>query len=170
MPLPDTQAPALSVSLISGDRWTLSERTPETFSVIVFYRGKHCPLCRNYLVSVQDHIEAFAELGAEIVAVSMDSQERASAAAGEWGLDRLALGYGLDEATARAWGLYLSEARPGSDEPARFSEPGLMVVRADGRILFSATQSAPFTRPPMAELAGGLRFVLDNAYPARGTL
>ncbi len=167
---PRTRPPVLNVSLLSGGNWNVAERKPDSFQVIVFYRGKHCPICKSYLQRVQDHLGQFEELGAELVAISMDTRERARASAEEWGLDRLPVGYGMSEETARAWGLYISSARPGSQEPDVFSEPGLVVLRANGEVFFVEVQSAPFTRPPMDQLISGLKFVLENDYPARGDL
>ncbi len=170
MILPRQPAPALSVPLLSGSDFTLAERRPRTFSILVFYRGKHCPICKGYLTQVQDHLERAESIGAEITALSMDSAERARSSAAEWGLERLAIGYALPERTARDWGLYISSARPGTQEPAVFSEPGLFVIRPDLTVFFVQTQSAPFTRPPIDQLLNGLEFVLKNDYPARGDL
>ena len=170
MPLPDTQAPALSFPLLSGGTWTLADQTPENFTIIVFYRGKHCPICKTYLKEIDALTDQAAADGIGIVAVSMDNQERAQATLDEIETYNLTIGYGLDQATARAWDLYISAGRPDTAEPEVFSEPGLFVVRADGRIFFAQTQSAPFTRPDFTKLLGGLKFVLDKGYPARGTL
>jgi len=167
---PRTRPPELSVPLVSGGEWSAAGRRPEAFSVIVFYRGKHCPICRGYLQSIEAALDDIAGIGAGILAVSMDTEERARASAEEWEITSLPLGYAMSEATARAWGLYISSARPGSAEPARFSEPGLVVTRPDGTLFFVQVQSAPFTRPAIDQLVGGLRFVTENDYPARGDL
>lgn len=170
MMIPRETAPALSVPLIGGGHFTLADAAPDAFTVVIFYRGKHCPLCRKYLGSVQEQLDAAGAQGVEVVAVSMDEEARAAAAVSEWGLDRLRVGYAMSEAATRAWGLYISSQRPGSQEPERFSEPGLAVVDRDGRIFFAQVQSAPFTRPDFAQLLSGLAFVVENDYPARGDL
>ncbi|MGF1501175.1 MAG: peroxiredoxin-like family protein [Paracoccaceae bacterium] len=170
MLIPRSPAPALSVPLVSGGTWTLAERTPQSFTVIVFYRGKHCPICRDYLASIEAHLDEVGAAGLDIVAVSMDDEERARSSTADWGIARLAVGYGMSEATARAWSLYISSQRPGSSEPMRFSEPATVVVYPDGRIFFVAVQSAPFTRPAIDALVRGLKFAAENAYPARGDL
>jgi peroxiredoxin len=167
---PRKPAPALSVPLLSGGTFTLAERKPRTFTVIVFYRGKHCPICSKYLGQVQEQLDRAHELAAEVVAISMDGEDRARASAADWGVDRLEVGHGLSEPAARDWGLYISAKREGSQEPDRFSEPGLFVIRADGTVFFAQTQSGPFTRPTMDQLLDGLQFVLDKNYPARGDL
>ena len=40
---PTTAVPELSVEVVGGDTWRLSEQTPESFTLIEFYRGYHCP-------------------------------------------------------------------------------------------------------------------------------
>ncbi len=170
MIIPRKPAPGLVVPLLSGGTFTLAEHRPKTFAIIVFYRGKHCPICSSYLRQVQDLLDRAGELGAEVVAISMDGEERARSSAEDWGLDRLEIGHSLSEQTAREWGLYISSKREGTQEPDRFSEPGLFVIHADGTVFFAQTQSAPFTRPPMDQLLDGLKFVLDKDYPARGDL
>jgi peroxiredoxin len=156
--------------LLSGGPFTLAERAPRNFTILVFYRGKHCPICANYLGQVQAQLDRAHALGAEVVALSMDAEDRARSSAADGGLDRLEIGYGLSEQAAREWGLYISSRRDGTQEPDRFSEPGLFVIRADGTVFFAQTQSAPFTRPPVDQLLDGLKFVLDKNYPARGDL
>ncbi|MEM6973139.1 MAG: redoxin domain-containing protein [Pseudomonadota bacterium] len=163
-------APSLSVPLIGGGTFTLAEAKPANFTIVVFYRGKHCPLCAKFLKEIDAEVDAAAAEGFEIVAVSMDSEERATASTADWGIGSLRVGYGMSEAVARSFGLYISSAREGSAEPAVFSEPGIAVVDAEGMVFFAQAQSAPFTRPPFADLIGGLKFVVANNYPSRGDL
>lgn len=170
MPIPRTQAPALSVPLLSGGTWTLADQTPETFTIVTFYRGKHCPICKTYMKEIEAVLPQAAEQGIEVVAISTDNEERARDTHAEIGTENLKIGYGLSEASARDWDLYISSGRPGTPEPEVFAEPGLFVVKADGSIYFAQTQSAPFTRPDFAKLLGGLKFVVENDYPARGEL
>ncbi len=45
--------------------------------MIVVYRGKHCPVSKNYLASLQQIYYELDELGVEVIAVSGDGRERA---------------------------------------------------------------------------------------------
>lgn len=168
--LPLSPAPALSVPLLSGGTFTLADSKPDAFTIVVFYRGKHCPICKTYLKEIEKTLPQATEQGIEVVAISMDTEERARDTLEEIGTGNLSIGYALSEDSARAWGLYISSQRPGTQEPEVFAEPGLFVVRPDGTIFFAQTQSAPFTRPDFAQLLGGLKFVTENNYPARGDL
>ncbi len=164
---PGQQVPGLSVELAGGGRFVLNEDAPTHFTMIIFYRGLHCPICRGQLSDFQGKLSAFAELGINVVAISMDTAERAEQTKTDWKLDSLPLGYGMSEDTARAWGLYLSDAIK-DGEPAVFSEPGMAIVRPNGELYHWSLQTAPFGRAKAADLAGMLKFVIENDYPVRG--
>ena len=170
--IPRQPVPALAVATVGGDTWRLDQRTPRNMTLVVFYRGLHCPICAGYLKDLDRRLAAFAERGVDVVAVSSDSAERARQAVEAWHLEALTLGYGLDLATARRWGLYVSRGRgmtsAGVEEPELFSEPGLFLVRPDGTLYFAAVQTMPFARPRFEDIMQGLDFVLAKDYPARG--
>lgn len=170
--MPRQPVPALEVPLLEGGTWTLSEQTPQNFTMLVFYRGYHCPICSKYMGDLNKRVASFNERGVEVLALSSDVEDRAKSARDDWGLDRLNIGYGLDLDVARQWGLYVSTSRgktsTGVEEPALFSEPGLFMVRPDGTLYFASVQTMPFARPLFAEVLGALDFVLKNDYPARG--
>ena len=50
--LPDTQAPNLNLKLVGGGEWNLSDQKPSSFTMVIFYRGLHCPVCKNYLTKL----------------------------------------------------------------------------------------------------------------------
>ncbi len=169
---PRQPVPAISLPLVGGGTWALPDATPESFTVAVFYRGLHCPVCRNQLQDMQAHLDGFAEVGAKVVAISTDDAARAAEAKEGWGLDRLAIAHGLTVEAARKWGLFISTHRGrtslGVDEPALFNEPGVFLIRPDNTLFASYVQSAPFTRPKAADLVSAISFVRKNDYPARG--
>ena len=170
---PRQPVPALSVDTLDG-RWDLAQRQPERFSLVVFYRGLHCPICKTYVRDLDTKLDEFAGRGVEVVAISSDTRERAGQTREDWGLQNLDLGYGLAPEQARAWGLYRSAGRGksslGIDEPAEFSEPGLFLVRPDGTLYWGNVSTMPFARPRFQEILSALDFVIKNDYPARGEL
>lgn len=165
--VPNEPAPALSISTTAGTAWTLSDQKPGTFTMIVFYRGQHCPVCKSYLTELERRLPEFEAAGASVIAVSMDTEERARASVSDWGLDRLTVGYGLGEAEARGWGLYLSKAIK-ETEPGTFSEPGLFLIDPEGKLYLINISNMPFARPQLEGLADKLTFASEKAYPARG--
>ena len=75
--------------------------------MIVVYRGKHCPVSKNYLASLQQIYYELDELGVEVIAVSGDGRERAEAfVSSRWLIlpTFVALHHdGVPEASARAY-------------------------------------------------------------------
>lgn len=170
--LPRQPVPALDFPLVGGGTFSLAEARPERFTMLVFYRGLHCPLCKTYLGGLKRLLPAFGKRGVDVVVTSTDDRERGERAAAEWALDGLVLGYGVTLADARAFGLYVSKGRgvtsAGVEEPARFPEPGIFLVRPDGTLYFAAVQTMPFARPRFEDIVPALDFVIDKDYPARG--
>ncbi|OAN99529.1 alkyl hydroperoxide reductase [Sphingomonadales bacterium EhC05] len=168
--IPTQNVPDFAVPMTDGGKFQLSQRLGENFTLLLFYRGLHCPICKMQLRDLQHNIGKFAKRGIDVVAISMDDQQRASKSAEDWGIDELMLGYGLSEDDARALGLYISKGRPGSPEPTVFSEPALILVKPDQSLYFASVQSMPFTRPSLDQLLQGIDYALANDYPARGEL
>jgi peroxiredoxin len=162
----------LEVATLGGTTWRLVDQNPAAFTMVVFYRGYHCPICARYLSDLQGKLPAFQELGVTAIAISSDTEARARQSQQDWELAQLTLGYDLPRKTARAWGLYLSTGRgktsTGIEEPALFIEPGLFLVRPDGSLYFGSVQTMPFARPGFRDILGAVEFVQKNNYPARG--
>jgi len=170
--IPRQKVPNLQVATVGGDIWRLAEQTPDLFTMLVFYRGLHCPICKGYLKDIDNKVSDFADKGVNTIVVSSDDELRAARAKSEWRLDSLTVGYGLDLEMARKWGLYISggigKTSIGVEEPAFFSEPGLFLVRPDGTLYFGSVQTMPFARPQFSEILAALDFVKARDYPARG--
>jgi peroxiredoxin len=170
---PRQTVPALEVSTLQG-AWSLGDQAPENFTMLVFYRGLHCPICSKYLAELDKLAGDFAETGVGILALSSDGEERAKQAVEDWGLKNTNIGYGLSVEQAQAWGLHRSAGRGktsiGIEEPAEFSEPGLFLVRTDNTLYWAQISTMPFARPHFREVLGALSFALANDYPARGEL
>lgn len=168
--LPTQAVPDFTVPLIDGGQFQLSQRLGDNFTLLLFYRGAHCPICKMQLRELQRKLDDFAEREITVVAISMDSRERAQKSVDEWEVENILLGYGLGEDLARDLGLYISSGRSGSEEPEIFSEPALLLIKPDQTLYFASIQSMPFTRPPLDQLLQGIDYALANDYPARGEL
>lgn len=167
--LPGTKAPNLVVSKMDGETWDLSKQSPENFTLLMFYRGLHCPICKKTLEELNKNMSKFEERGTQVFAVSMDSQERASRTKEEWDIDKVPLGYGLTEEQTKEWKLFLSESIK-EEEPKKFSEPALFIIKPDQTMYAAYVQSAPFARPRIDDVLSAIDFVLEKDYPPRGTL
>jgi peroxiredoxin len=164
---PRMLAPILDVPLVDGGQWRLAEQKPEAFTLIVFYRGYHCPVCKSYLRELERLLDDLAALGVVCIAISGDTEQRARQSVEEWGITRLAVGYGQSIESMRAWGLFVSKGR-NDNEPELFGEPGIFLIRPDGTVYAEILNSMPFGRPRLDELVKSIAWVAKNDYPARG--
>lgn len=170
MLLPTSPAPALSCQTVQHGPFDLAGNAPNNGTLVVFYRGLHCPICRNELKDLEAHASAFADKNVRVVAISSDTSEKAHRLVEDLGIEKLTVGYGLDMKSARDdWGLFISTAREGTEEPPLFSEPGHFWVRRDGTVSFSVIHSLPFMRPSVEQLLKAIDFTLSKGFPPRGS-
>ena len=164
---PRTKVPELELNLINDTKWKLSDQNPENFTLLVFYRGLHCPVCKKYLEQLKSKLDEFIDKGINVIAISCDTEERAKKAGKEWDISSLPVGYELSISEARNWGLHISSSIS-DKEPDEFSEPGLFLIRPNGELYFSTIQTMPFSRPNFDEVLSAIDFILKKDYPARG--
>jgi len=172
MLMPRQPVPALQLETLDHGEYDLAKDAPERFSLLVFYRGLHCPICAKYLLELGRLQPEFEKRGVKLIAVSSDGADRAREMAAKVASPALRFGFGLTLANARQWGLYLSTSRGktsiGIEEPALFAEPGVFIVRPDGTLYYGAVQTMPFARPHFDELLAAIDFAISKDYPARG--
>jgi peroxiredoxin len=139
------------------------------FSVIVFFRGLHCSNCRKQLAEIDGRLGELKDVGVgKVVAVSMETGDRSTLVVDQWHLADLPVAFGLDEESARSWGLNLSRAIK-DGEPELFNEPGIFILDADGTLFWSTITTMPFGRPSLDDIIAGVRYARDHNYPARGS-
>jgi peroxiredoxin len=170
LPAPGERTAALSLPTLDAGQFDLDRTEAKTGTLLVFYRGKHCPICAKQLGELEQKLDQFGELGVDVVAISADPEEKAREMARDVGIENLVIAHSLPLKEAQEnWGLYISSAREGSQEPDLFSEPGIFFV-TPGRELYGAwIQSTPFARPQIDDLIGLVRFREEKQYPPRGT-
>ncbi len=170
--IPRQQVPDLSLPLAGGGHWRLSDQKPRYFTMLAFYRGVHCSVCRDYLSELQSMHAEFCKRGVTPIAISADNAERACAAEARWGLTDLCVAYGLSLRQARAWGLYVSRgvglSSLGIEEPPMFVEPALFLIQPDRTLYYASVQSMPFGRPCFGEMLKAIDKVVERGCPARG--
>ena len=170
MPVPSTKASDLSIDTLAHGQYKLADDAPPGGTLLAFYRGLHCPICKTFLKELDDRIGDFAIRGVRLLALSGDTQEHAAKLVDDMQIIRLPVGFGLSMQTARVdWDLFISTARDGTEEPKYFSEPGLFWVRADGTVAFSVVHSLPFMRPAADQILKAIDFALSKGFPPRGS-
>jgi len=169
---PRQPVPALEFDTVGGGHWSLAGQKPQNFTMVVFYRGLHCPVCRKYTTELNGMIGEFEKRGVSTVITSTDAKGRAEEAKTKWGLPNLTVGYGVSIDKAREWGLYISTSRgvtsAGVEEPPLFAEPGMFLVKPDGTLYWASISTMPFARPHFGEIVQAIDFALSKNYPARG--
>ena len=164
---PGAPAPPLELPLAGGGRFRLADAAPRLFTMLVFNRGLHCPVCRAQLSELDRRFDELAEKGIDVVSISGESEQRASQMRDEWKIDKVPLAYGLSEAQMREWGLFVSRGIT-ADEPAVFNEPALFLISPDGSVYYESILSMPVGRPRLDDLLGGVDYWTAHDYPARG--
>lgn len=169
--IPGSKVPGLSLPLTRGgftDDLSLGSGADGRFTLVLFFRGLHCPVCRKQLSEVNRRLDEIRLAGiGRVVAVSMETAERSAELVETWHLDGLPVAHGLSVESARQWGLFISTSIKDS-EPHQFNEPGMFVLDADHSLYWSSVATMPFGRPALDDVLAGLRFAQENAYPARG--
>jgi len=134
--MPRRAVPPLQVATLDHGSFNLSEDAAPNFTLVVFYRGLHCPICLKYLLELGRLQPEFEKRGVKVIAISSDGRDRAQAMADKLHAPELRLGYDLSLGTARGWGLYISTSQLCTPEwtlmPHRQHRCG---TRRDGRSL-----------------------------------
>jgi len=136
---------------------------------VVVYRGRHCPLCKAYLETLDGLLDELAAAGVSTLAVSADPKEKAEADVAEHGW-RFPVGYALGIDQMRALGLYISQPTSSRETDRPFAEPGLFAINPQGKVHIVDISNAPFARPNLAGILDGIKYVQKKSYPIRGTL
>ncbi len=164
-PTPGNPMPMMTLPLTDGGEAQLGGGG---WQVVVVYRGRHCPLCRKYLKTLDGLLNEFRDASAEVIAVSSDPRERAREEAEEEGW-QFPVACELQLEQMRELGLYISEPRSPQETDRPFAEPGLFVTNPDGVLQIVDISNAPFARPDLQGVLNGLKFIQEKDYPIRGT-
>jgi peroxiredoxin len=108
--------PALDLPLVGGGRFVFGNPRPESFSVLVFYRGLHCLRCPGQLRSYQELLPSFKACGADVVAITSDDEDRATRSAAVWGITTLPIAHGFSIESAPVWSIHITSGKK-PDEP-----------------------------------------------------
>lgn len=157
--------PALTWPSVQGGPLDLA--TIGGWRMLVVYRGRHCPICKTYLGTLNTLLPKFADLGVSVSALSADTLAKAEVDVAEhkW---QFPVGYDLAPDQMRALGLYVSAPSSPQETDRPFAEPGLFVINPEDQLQIIDVSNAPFSRPDLRSMLGGLSYVIANNYPVRG--
>ena len=159
--------PSITVPRLGGGE--IAPATMKGWRLLVVYRGKHFPLCKPYLGTLDQLLEEFTAAGVAVAAISADPEAKAQADYVQFGW-RFPLDYGLTVAQMQVLGLYVSNPRTPQETDRPFSEPGLFLINPAGQVQLIDISNAPFARPDLAGIMRGAKHIQEMNYPIRGTL
>ncbi len=136
--------------------------------LVVVFRGQHCPICKDYVKSLDDQVAPLAELNTDVVAVCADSPSQLQAFADDVNVNVPLYG-GLTIEQMQTLGLYISEPRNEQETDHPFPEPAIFVINDEGILQIVDISNAPFARPDLQMLVNGIKFIRAKDYPIRGT-
>jgi peroxiredoxin len=167
-PIPDAILAPMTFAKLGGGDITVGG-PKDNWTLLVVYRGKHCPRCKKYLNILDAMGSDWENAGFDVVVVSADTEEKAKTDQAEFGWN-FELAYDLNEEQMETLGLYITDPLSDAESDRRFAEPGTYVLRADGSLIVVSLSNGPAARPDLAELFDGMVFNKTNARPARGTV
>lgn len=142
-------APDFTLPGVDGGRigsWSLSELRGQPV-VLVFYPGDGTPVCTRQLVTYTDEIEAFADVGAQVLALSpqsVASHEAFAAANGGFAFPLLA---DEDKAVGHAYGIV---------GPLGFYRRSVFVVAPDGTVAWIHRAVAGLSFQPADDIVAAI--------------
>jgi peroxiredoxin len=140
-PLLGQPAPDFELTDHRGQAWRLHDRLKHGPVVLVFYYGYHCNHCVGQLFALNDDIDRFRELGAEVVAVSADPPELTRERFEQYGPFAFPVLNDPGNKVAELYGVY----RPASRKAPETLDHGTFVIGRDGRVHWARYGSEPFT-------------------------
>jgi peroxiredoxin len=154
---PGDAFPALTLQQPGGV--TLALPLPGDYTVVLFYRGSWCPYCNAQLRAFQRAQEKLAEVGARVVALSIDDEATTQATIDRHGLT-FPVGHGLDaRAVAAATGAVVNP-------DAGYVESTGFVVGPDGTVLVSVYSTNAIGRLVPDDVVGFIRYVREHEQAA----
>lgn len=149
---PGDRFPTFTVSLTGGGTLVLPDDIANSFGVVLFYRGAWCPYCNAQLRAFQRASESLADVGARVVALSVDDEATTQELIAK---DNLAFPVG-NSADARriaaATGAFVN------DEPTYLQSTGF-VLDPEGNVVVSVYSSGAIGRLVPEDVVGLIRYL-----------
>lgn len=153
-----TPAPEFTLQDQDGRQRTFAELRGDKPLLLFYYRGAFCPTSHKQLTDYADIHSRFKPLGAQLVAVSVDSPATSLKLADDLKV-KFPLLSDTDFKLAQDYGVYKSDDTEG---PQPHGEPAIFIIDTDGKIAYSQIQTGPKGSANPAELALVLLYMRDN--------
>jgi len=150
------QFPSLSVPTVGGGTISLPDDLTGSYGIVLLYRGSWCPYCNAQLASFSRASGKLAELGARVVALSVDDEATTAELVAK---HRLAfpVGHSADaHKVAAATGAYVN------DDPRYLQSTGF-ILAPDSTVITAVYSSGAIGRLVADDVAGFIRYVREHA-------
>jgi peroxiredoxin len=144
------------VALPGGDSLLLPDALGGNFGVVLFYRGSWCPYCNAQLRAFERASEKLAEVGAKVVALSVDDEATTKELIAKHGLS-FPVGHSADAHTvAEATGAFVN------DDPTYLQSTGF-VLDPSGHVVVSVYSSGAIGRLVPEDVVGLIGYLRQHA-------
>ena len=140
------RAPDFSLPGTGGQEYALGDFLGKPI-VLVFYPGDDSPVCTKQLNAYNDGLSEFADLDAQVVAISAQGVDSHEAFAGKHGFEFPLLA-DTDKEVAAAYGTL---------GPIGFPRRSVFIIDRDGIVRYAHRAIAGLTYRPVSELIGELQ-------------
>lgn len=156
---PGDSFPPLAVSVAGGDTIRLPDALRGSFGVVLFYRGSWCPYCNAQLRAFQRAASELTEVGAQVVALSVDDEATTNELVAKHGLT-FPVGHSADApAIAELTGAFVNP------DPTFLQSTGF-VIDPTGTVLVSVYSSGAIGRLVPEDVVGMIRYIRSSAASA----
>jgi peroxiredoxin len=153
---PGDTFPTLTLYQPGGASFTVPEDFGDCYGVVLLYRGSWCPYCNAQLRAFQRAVDSLAEVGAKVVALSVDDEPTTAALIAKLGLT-FPVGHSADAAA-------ISAATGAFVDPDRgFLQSTGFVLGPGGRVIVSVYSSGAIGRLVPEDVVGLIRYVREHA-------
>jgi len=147
--------PSLAVPAVGGGGISLPEDLAGSYGVVLIYRGSWCPYCNAQLASFSRASQTLSDVGASVVAFSVDDEATASALVDKHRLT-FPVGHSADaDMVSELTGAYLN------DEPHYLQSTGF-ILAPDGSVLTAVYSSAAIGRLVVDDVIGFIRYTREH--------
>ena len=153
---PGDTFPAITLARAGGGTITLPDDLSGRFGVVLFYRGSWCPYCNAQLRAFQRATDRLADLGATVVALSVDDEATTAELIAKHGLTFPVGHSGDGKAIAEATGAFV-------DRDGGFLQSTGFILDPDGKVVISVYSSGAIGRLVPDDVAGLIRYLSDHA-------
>lgn len=148
--------PRLTLTEPGGSTFAIPDDLAGNFGVVLLFRGSWCRYCNAQLRSFQRSADALAEVGARVVALSVDDEPTTAALVAKHRLD-FPVGHSADAAAiAAATGAFV-------DPVDGYLQSTGFVLDPSGAVLVSVYSSGAIGRLVPEDVIGMVRYVREHA-------